>query len=110
MTLRRFREDPVYRYREIAPEINRLGYRLLGEGKDTAAVRVFRASTMLHPEDANAFDSLGEALFEAGQRGAARTAFERAIALDPDGRIGASSRHWLERLDEGAGRGEGPPE
>jgi tetratricopeptide (TPR) repeat protein len=98
--LRSFGDDPVYRYLDVAREGNRLGYRLLREGRAGDAVRVFRAAAVLHPDDANGFDSLGEALVEAGDPTAAREAFERAVALDPDGRIGASSREWLRRLDE----------
>jgi hypothetical protein len=98
--LRSFGDDPVYRYLDVAREGNRLGYRLLREGRAGDAVRVLRAAAVLHPADANGFDSLGEALVEAGDPTAAREAFERAVALDPDGRIGASSREWLRRLDE----------
>lgn len=49
-----------------APELNRLGYYLLGKGETEAAVKVFRLNVDAHPDAANPHDSLGEALLVAG--------------------------------------------
>lgn len=48
------------------PELNRLGYYLLGKGEIDAAVKVFRLNVEAHPDAANPYDSLGEALLAAG--------------------------------------------
>jgi tetratricopeptide (TPR) repeat protein len=86
---------PVNRFRNAAPELNTLGYRLLREGRDAEAIAVFELNVRVHPRYANGWDSLGEAYGQAGRRDAAVTAFRRALALDPDM---APARAWLRRL------------
>ena len=76
-----------------------MGYRLLHEGRADEAIVVFRLNVDAHPEYANGFDSLGEALAGAGRRDEAIAAFRRALALQPDF---DSARAWLERLGAGA--------
>ena len=64
-------------------ELNTLGYFLLREKKNDEALRVFRLNADAFPKSANAQDSLGEALEIAGDKTAAREAYERALKLDP---------------------------
>jgi len=64
-------------------ELNTFGYFLLGEKKTDEALRVFRMNAEAFPKSANAQDSLGEALEIAGDKTAAREAYERALKLDP---------------------------
>jgi CubicO group peptidase (beta-lactamase class C family) len=63
-------------------ELNTLGYQLLGEGRVNDAVRVFERNTEAFPTSSNAFDSLGDACVQAGERGRAIASYERATALD----------------------------
>lgn len=63
--------------------MNRIGYGLMGEGRDEEALRLFRLMTELYPTVANAFDSLGDALLAKGDREGAREAFRKALELDP---------------------------
>lgn len=81
-------------------EVNRLGYELLVDRRLPAAVAVLRANAAAHPRSANAWDSLAEALLEAGDRAGAADACRRALALDPGM---ASAREMLARI-EGAAR------
>lgn len=69
--------DYVYDFAE--PVLNRLGYRLLREGRTAAAVRVFELNVSLFPRSFNAYDSLGEAQLRAGDRAAAIVSLRRAI-------------------------------
>jgi CubicO group peptidase (beta-lactamase class C family) len=65
-------------------ELNTLGYFLLGEKKTGEALRVFRMNAEAFPKSANAQDSLGEALEIAGDKKAARAAYEAALKIDPN--------------------------
>lgn len=66
-----------------ASELNACGYVLLADGRKSEAVAVFRVNTVLFPENANCFDSLGEAYAKCGWVDRAILAYERALQLDP---------------------------
>jgi tetratricopeptide (TPR) repeat protein len=83
------------RYRSLEAEINALGYRLLGSGDVSPAVTVLRINTLVYPNSANAFDSLGEVLLAAGQREAGIASYRRALQIDP---TFPPSRQALQRL------------
>lgn len=65
--------------------LNGLGYRLLyaDPPRVADAVLVFRRNVALFPDAANPWDSLGEALLEAGQQAEALAAYRRSLELDP---------------------------
>ncbi len=79
-------------------DLTRVGYAYLGADRVEQALRLFRYYAGRYPDDANAHDSLGEALAAAGRVEEAIAAYERALALDPDGQVGANARRWLARL------------
>lgn len=81
--VRAWSRDPVHRYVRATAELNRAGYRLLREGRTEEGVAVFRLNVRVHPEYANGWDSLGEALLAVGRREAAIAAYRRAYELDP---------------------------
>ncbi len=64
-------------------DINRWGYNLLRDGKPKESIAIFRFGTQLHPDDANLFDSLGEAQAEAGMREDAIANYRRSLELNP---------------------------
>jgi CubicO group peptidase (beta-lactamase class C family) len=64
-------------------DLNNLGYRLLREGQLADAVKLFKANVELHPEDANAHDSLGEGYMESGQKAEAIASYKKSLELDP---------------------------
>jgi tetratricopeptide (TPR) repeat protein len=78
-----FRSNPENRYAPVEIEVNRLGYELLRGGHADDAVRVFRLNVAEFPQSANAFDSLGAALEQMGQREEAVAAYRRAVELVP---------------------------
>ncbi|MBZ5587151.1 MAG: alpha/beta fold hydrolase [Acidobacteriia bacterium] len=80
-------------------ELNRRGYELLSAGKPADAVKVFRLATAAFPASANTYDSLAEGLLAAGDRDGARTAYRKALEVDP---ASPSARQGLASLDRPA--------
>lgn len=87
--VRAWSQDPVNRYVPATAELNRLGYRLLGQERLEDALRVFRLNVDVHPGYANGWDSLGEALLSVGRREEGLAAYRRAYELDP--RVGRAA-------------------
>lgn len=76
--------------------LNWLGYHFLyWWGRETEAVEVFRLNAALHPESANAHDSLGEALSVTGDIRAAVESYQRSLELNPENQNAVQA---LERL------------
>ncbi len=59
------------------------GYDLMAKGRLPAAIAVFKLDTQLHPDSWNAFDSLGEAYQNHGDKDLAIAAYRRSLELDP---------------------------
>ena len=64
-------------------DLNRLGYQLLWSDRTADAVKVFEANVALYPDDANAYDSLGEGYMAAGNKTAAVENYRKSLAMDP---------------------------
>ncbi|RKH52713.1 serine hydrolase [Corallococcus aberystwythensis] len=82
-------------------DLNQLGYRLLADGKGAEAVRVFEANVTLFPTDANAYDSLGEAQLQLGQKEAAIASYRKSLVLDAGN---ANALKVLEKLGVPTGK------
>lgn len=80
----------------LEPMINAKGYDLINEKKLTAAIDVFKLNTIAFPRSANAFDSLGEAYLEAGNRDLAVANYKKSLMLDPEN---GNAREVLKRLE-----------
>jgi TolB protein len=65
--------------------LNRMGYRLLGQGDANGAVGVLALYPLSFPEDPNGWDSLGDAERAAGRTAAAREHFATACRLGKEG-------------------------
>jgi tetratricopeptide (TPR) repeat protein len=83
------------RYDFSEPELNGLGYTLLGKGRHNDAIRVFELNVRQFPNSANVYDSLGDAFFQSGRKAEALQAYSRALALDPSN---ANARAMLKKL------------
>lgn len=92
--------DPRYRYYDFEGQLNRVGYRLLEIRQYETALYVFTMVTRLYPESANAWDSLAEGHWKAGDTEQAESYYQKAIALDPQGSIGDHARQMLQHLRE----------
>lgn len=66
-----------------ATVLNGFGYQLLAQGKVSSAIEAFQRNTILHPSDANTYDSLAEAYAKAGERKLAITNYEHSLELNP---------------------------
>jgi len=90
--------DRRYRYISFEDRINQAGYDMLNGEKLDAAISVLQLNTRLFPQSANAWDSLGEAHYRAGQVEKAAEFYRKAIALDPDGSVGENARRMLKEM------------
>ncbi|MBX2927812.1 MAG: tetratricopeptide repeat protein [Saprospiraceae bacterium] len=93
--------DAKYRYVNFEEKINRAGYDLLNAKQSDSAQFVFRLNTQLFPQSANAWDSLAEAHYLAGQKDKAVEYYLKAIELDPNGSTGDNARSMLEEIGKG---------
>ena len=64
-------------------QLNTLGYQLLSDGRVEDAVRVFQLNVEFYPQDANAYDSLGEAHMAARRNAEAIANYKKSLELDP---------------------------
>lgn len=64
--------------------LNMTGYQFLQEGMTDAAIVIFQKNVSLFPDVANCYDSLGEALFNAGKYAEAKTNYEKVIQMQPN--------------------------
>ncbi len=67
-----------------ASELNSAGYVFLARGDLEEAINTFRINVILFPEEANPYDSLGEAYMAAGRNDKALMAYEYAQGLAPE--------------------------
>ncbi|HMB91391.1 MAG TPA: YceI family protein [Rhodothermales bacterium] len=70
-------------YNFAESELNRLGYKLLEQGRAAEAVQVFQLNAEAYPESANVYDSLGQGYAALGNRQQALAHYKRALTLDP---------------------------
>jgi len=77
--------------------LNIFGYELLGEHKLDKAIAIFKLNIRLFPEEANQYDSLGDAYMEKGDTELAIESFKKALEKDPGF---GSSKQKLEKLTE----------
>lgn len=71
----------VYDFSE--PELNTLGYNLLGERRVKEAVEIFKLNATVYPKAFNTYDSLGEAYLAAGERELAIQNYRKSLELNP---------------------------
>ena len=65
-------------------DINNYGYQLMAAGKVDSAIAMFRRNAKDHPKSWNAYDSLGEALAQKGDKKSALAAYAKARQLVQD--------------------------
>lgn len=75
--------------------LNRLGYRLMGQGKSEEAIAVLRLVVAMDSSSANGHDSLAEAYLAAGERELAAEHARRAIALATTGDLTDARRESI---------------
>jgi glyoxylase-like metal-dependent hydrolase (beta-lactamase superfamily II) len=65
-------------------ELNMLGYQLLWREMNEAAIEIHKLNIQAHPDEANPYDSLGEAYEAIGEIELAIEAYEKALERDPE--------------------------
>lgn len=72
-----------YGFTVLPPELmmNNLGYQLMGDGKMSEAIAVFKSNIERYPNSANVYDSLAEAYEKSGKVELARPNYEKAVQL-----------------------------
>lgn len=79
-------------------QINTYGYQLAGAGNIDKAIEVFVLNTNRYPKSANAWDSLGEAYYNKGDKKNAIASFKKSLSLNPPANVKANSEKFLQQL------------
>jgi dienelactone hydrolase len=74
-------QSDVYDFSE--PELNTLGYVLLGEGRFKEAIEIFKLNVAVYPEAFNTYDSLAEAYLANNERELAIKNYRKSLELNP---------------------------
>lgn len=75
---------------------NSIGYEFLQDKSINEAIIVFQENTKLFPEDANSWDSLGEAYSHKGDKTKALKSYKKALELDPNS---TSAKKMIDKLE-----------
>jgi CubicO group peptidase (beta-lactamase class C family) len=73
------------------PELNTLGYQLLGQGKTQDAIEIFKLNVEAYPQGFNTYDSLGDAYKRSGDKDLAIANYKKSLELNPKNLIGAEA-------------------
>jgi CubicO group peptidase (beta-lactamase class C family) len=79
------------------PQMNRIGYNLIGMKKLKDAIEVLKLNVEDYPQSFNAFDSLGEAYMANGEKELAIKNYKRSVELNPNSTTGIEA---LKKLAE----------
>ena len=80
-------QPAIYNFDE--DELNALGYQLIRTNKVAQAIRILQLNVEAYPQSSNAYDSLGEAYMDDGNKKEAIANYEKSIQLNPKNRNGA---------------------
>jgi dienelactone hydrolase len=75
------KKDPAFTL--VEAEVNAWGYELLGSGKISQALAVFKLNVAIHPEAWNTYDSLAEAQAAAGDTQSSIANYKKSLQLNP---------------------------
>ena len=79
------------------PELNALGYRLMGRGKTKEAIEIFKLNVEAYPQGFNTYDSLAEAYMNNNERELAITNFKKSLELNPSNTSASENLKKLEK-------------
>ncbi|HKR10627.1 MAG TPA: serine hydrolase [Pyrinomonadaceae bacterium] len=79
------------------PELNALGYRLMGSGKMKEAIEVFKLNVEAYPQGFNTYDSLAEAYMNNNERELAISNFKKSLELNPNNTSAIENLKKLEK-------------
>ena len=90
--------NPRYQFFDFEGQLNRAGYKVMGDGQMEPAVFLFKMVTELFPNSANAWDSLGEVYLKMKNYDKAKEYYNKAMTLDPEGEIGKNAKSKLKEI------------
>lgn len=79
-------------------ELNNLGYQMMNLKLNDKAVEYFQLNVDRNPENANCYDSLGEALMATGENKKAIKSFKKSLSLNPAQNVKDNSIANLKKL------------
>jgi len=79
--LNKLKNSDTYDFRE--QELNLLGYKLWSVKKIDEAIEIFKLNVAAYPGSSNAYESLGEAWLERGDKQMAAGSFNKSLSIDP---------------------------
>jgi CubicO group peptidase (beta-lactamase class C family) len=80
---RQLKDHRADAYAFAEPELNAVGYELLGRGDVDGAIAVLALNVEMYPEAFNTYDSLGEAYMSKGENDLAIANYRRSLELNP---------------------------
>ena len=93
----KLKEEQESEYNFSESELNNLGYKLLGENRFVAAIKIFELNNQIFPQSPNTFDSLAEANLKAGNRLTAKILYQKVLEVLPDAVLDDNTRKALQR-------------
>ncbi len=79
-------------------QLNALGYQMLQLKLTDKAIKYFKMNVEKNPENANVYDSLGEAYFTKGDKDNAIKNFKKSLSLNPPANVKQNSLSFLKRM------------
>lgn len=79
-------------------QLNALGYQMIQLKNVGKAIEYFKLNVEKNPENANVYDSLGEAYFIKGDKENAAKNFKKSLSLNPPANVKANSMKYLKQL------------
>jgi uncharacterized membrane protein len=77
-------------------QLNGLGYQLINQKKFGDAIRIFQLNVQAYQQSSNAYDSLGEAYMDAGDKVQAIASYRKSLELNPKNANAVSMLRKLE--------------
>lgn len=77
-------------------DFNQIGYALTNKKRFADAVKMFELNVKMSPDSANAYDSLGEAFFNQGDKKSALLNYKKSFALNPQN---TAAKEMIEKLE-----------
>jgi len=91
------KQDDSQKYFFGESEFNRMGYRLMGQGKIKEAIEIFKLNVEAYPDSWNVYDSLAEAYMNDGQTDLAIIYYKKSLELNPENK---NAEERIRRLEE----------
>lgn len=79
-------------------QLNALGYQMMQLNEIDRAIEYFKMNVEKNPDNANVYDSLGEAYYNKGEKEKAIKNFKKSLSLDPPANVKANSMKYLKQL------------